>query len=76
MIGMVRDISKMIDVNAISSLLSVGISAGHIKGVDNGTLEQNVTIKAEFPNATDKHEILEACDNVINLASQYANRKG
>lgn len=76
MIGMVRDISKMIDVNAISSLLSVGISAGHIKGVDNGTLEQNVTIKAEFPNATDKHEILEAFDNVINLASQYANRKG
>ena len=42
---------------------------------NNGVLEQQVTITAEFPNATDKDQILDAFDNVINLAAQYANRK-
>ena len=37
-------------------------------------IEQEVHITAEFPNATDKNEILEAFDNVINLAAQYAQR--
>ena len=38
-------------------------------------LRQEVKIEASFPNATDKNEILDAFDNLINLASQYANRK-
>jgi hypothetical protein len=39
------------------------------------TIEQNVHITAEFPNATDHSEIEEAFRNLTNLASQYANRK-
>ena len=39
------------------------------------TLEQEVTIHAEFPNATNRTEIEEAFDNIINLASQYAFRR-
>ena len=35
-----------------------------------------VTITAEFPNATNHSEIEEAFTNLINKASQYANRKG
>ena len=35
-------------------------------------IEQKVDITAEFPNATDKDEIMEAFDNLINLASQHA----
>ena len=38
-------------------------------------LEQNVTIHADFPNVTDKSEIVDAFDDLINLATQYANRK-
>lgn len=39
------------------------------------TLEQNVHIEASFPNATDRNEIEQAFENLVNLASQYANRK-
>lgn len=39
-------------------------------------LDQNVTITASFPNATNHSEIEEAFTNLINKASQYANRKG
>ena len=38
-------------------------------------LEQKVEIHAEFPNATDHNEIEEAFNNLVNRASQYANRK-
>ena len=38
-------------------------------------LEQNVHIDASFPNATDRNEIEAAFDNLINKATQYANRK-
>lgn len=38
------------------------------------TLEQNVTIHAEFPNATNHSEIEEAFGNLVNLAAQYASR--
>jgi hypothetical protein len=42
---------------------------------DSGTLEQNVKIEASFPNVQDHNEIEEAFNNLINKASQYANRK-
>ena len=74
-IGMIRQISDVIDLNAkssggaFSSLFAANVRTGAQE------LQQDVHITAEFPNATDHNEILEAFDNVINLASQYANRK-
>ena len=41
----------------------------------NDILEQNVHIEANFPNATNKNEIEEAFKDIVNLASQYANRR-
>jgi hypothetical protein len=38
-------------------------------------LEQNVTIEANFPGVSMASEIEEAFENIVNLASQYANRK-
>ena len=75
MVDMVRQISNMIDINALSSSLTSGLTAASVNANNNGVLEQQVTITAEFPNATDKDSILDAFDNVINLAAQYANRK-
>lgn len=43
--------------------------------IKNETLDQNVSIVAEFPNATNHFEIEQAFENIINMASQYANRK-
>ena len=39
------------------------------------TIEQDIHITAEFPNATNHSEIEEAFNNLANRATQYANRK-
>ena len=39
------------------------------------TLQQEVTIHAEFPNVVDHSEIEQAMDNLVNMASQYVNRR-
>lgn len=74
-VDIVRDIAKTIDLTASSASNSFSklFAAAGIKTATN-TLEQQVHITAEFPNATNKNEILDAFDNVINLATQYANR--
>ena len=74
-IDIVRQIYELIDLNALSyagglsSLLAATASSSSQK------LEQQVTIHAEFPNVTDKDQITEAFTDLVNLASQYANRK-
>ena len=74
-IEILRDITKAIDLNALASAgyMSNMVNVGAVGGM--GTLEQEVHITAEFPNATDKESIKEAFNDLINLASQYANRK-
>lgn len=75
-INVVRDIAKTIDLNASNANNSFAklFAAAGVKTAET-KLEQEVHITAEFPNATDKNEILEAFDNVVNLAAQYVNRK-
>lgn len=74
-VDIVRQISDMIDLNAMSASGGLGSLFAASVNKDNAQLEQNVHITAEFPNATNQNEILAAFDNVVNLASQYANRK-
>lgn len=38
----------------------------------NDVVDQNVRIEANFPNVTDRYEIQEAINNLVNLASQKA----
>ena len=72
-VNVVRDIVQQIDAQALYSrgrrfdLPRIETRAE--------TLEQNVHIEANFPNATNHQEIEQAFDNLINLASQYANKK-
>ena len=74
-IDVVRQISDMIDLNALSSAGGLSsLFAATTSGSDQ-SLQQEVHITAEFPNATDKNQITEAFNDIINLASQYANRK-
>ena len=75
-IGIVRDISDQIEKNALvmqyqNQLANYRASVGN----SGDTLQQEVHITAEFPNATNHSEIEEAFRNLTNLASQYANRK-
>lgn len=75
-ISMVRDMNDRIELNARAMQygLTAAYTANNIKS-QNDTLQQEVHITAEFPNATNHSEIEEAFRNLTNLASQYANRK-
>lgn len=55
--------------NGLGDLFSPRVEA------EEGTLQQEVHIDASFPNVVDHNEIEEAFGNLVNLASQYANRK-
>jgi hypothetical protein len=41
----------------------------YYSGMESGTLEQNVHIEASFPGVTDRNEIEEAFNNLVNKAS-------
>lgn len=73
-VSFIRDIISMIDSQASSASLYNLISTPGVTS-SNEVLEQMVTIHAEFPNATNHNEIEEAFNNLVNRASQYANRK-
>ena len=68
-------ILSTIDLYAMNSQFNPSLNSPYIPNLGKETLEQNVTIEASFPNAADKQEIEDAFKDLINLASQYANRK-
>ena len=73
-----RQVSDLIDLEAMSNKTAFGAygSSGYLCAeVGSSTLEQSVTIEANFPGVQDRYEIEEAFNNLINTASQYANRK-
>lgn len=70
------EFSRVIESNARAAsqgLNSMIQSTGRIYPMDH-TLRQEVTIHAEFPDVEDRYEIESAFENLINRASQYANR--
>lgn len=73
--NILRDIVSKIELASLSSMLNTNIiSQGLTQNLGNN-FEQNVVIHAEFPDATNHSEIEEAFNNLLNRASQFANRK-
>ena len=58
-----------------SRLAAVGANASIVNGGFGDTLEQNVHIDASFPNVTNSHEIEDAINNLMNVATQRINRR-
>ena len=73
-VDMVRNIVRVIDLNAGSHSGGLGYIGATYSGHNAQVIEQEVTIHAEFPNAVNHTEIEMAFDNLINHASQFANR--
>jgi hypothetical protein len=75
-VEIVRELSNAIDLRTLAyqSMFSQAASAASINEI-NRALQQEVTIKAEFPNARDRNEIEEAFKSLVNHASQFANRE-
>ena len=74
-----QSIITSLDLNAlavkkqmISNLTSPIVAK---EGLTNNNLDQNVQIEANFPNVRDARQIEEAFDNLVNMASQYANKQ-
>ena len=75
-IKLLRSILTTIDLQAANAQFSSLLSSSYFAPSTTGeTLEQNVHIDAHFDNVTDRNEIVEAFNTLINRASQYANRK-
>ena len=74
-IEIVRSLSDKLEHNALLANQGLGnIIASSNLSLGGDTLEQHVTITAEFPNVVDHNEIQEAFNTLVNQASQYANR--
>ena len=74
-IQIVRSLSDKLERNALLANQGLGnIIASSNLSLGGDTLEQHVTITAEFPNVVDHNEIEEAFNTLVNQASQYANR--
>lgn len=72
---MLRDIASVIDINALRNQMSIlPYISTQLLGT-SGEIEQHVQIEAHFPSVTDRNEIEEAFNNLVNTAAQYANRK-
>lgn len=71
--SILRNITSMIDLQAAAMGAMDAYSNLAVPGVSR-SLDQNVTIHAEFPNVTQHNEIELAFADLINRASQYANR--
>ena len=72
-VDLVRTISKQIDIQAASAAYAIQLRAAQVQE-NSSRLEQEVTIHAEFPNATNRSEIEAAFDTLINRSAQYSNR--
>ncbi len=77
-VEIMRALGTTLDKTGLDLTKAVGsFNATRINNVDsNDTIvEQVVHIDADFPNVTDREEIQEAFNNLINLAAQRANEK-
>ena len=74
-INIVRDIASIIDLRAAAQQSALSQMTAASVAPTAQTLQQEVTIHAEFPNATQRTEIEAAFDTLLNRASQFANRK-
>lgn len=73
-VDLVRQITAALDVSALGQKLALSNLAASTVNDNREVIEQVVSITAEFPNARDRNEIEAAFGNILNRASQYANR--
>lgn len=76
-VATVRDLASKLKSGAFASVSNFAaqiLSPQSVNGTGLGTIEQTVTIQAEFPGVTSAVEIEKAFDNIVGTASQYVNK--
>ena len=67
-------IVKTIDLYSANAQFGGMLSSPTFGNYSSEPMQQNVTIEANFPDATDRNEIAEALNTLINRASQYIHQ--
>lgn len=70
-----RELTNALDARAAFASTGLGEMNSLAVGEHMQQLEQEVHISANFPNVVNHSEIEEAFNNLVNMASQYINRK-
>lgn len=70
-----RELTNALDARAAFASTGLGEMNSLAVGEHMQQLEQEVYISANFPNVVNHLEIEEAFNNLVNMASQYVNRK-
>ena len=72
--AIVRQVTDSIGSSVLAKLSS--LSANNLSNdvFDGNQLEQNVHIDATFPNVTNSHEVEDAINNLVNMATQRIHR--
>jgi hypothetical protein len=74
-VGLVRELASKLDLTAL--VKQFNLNSSNTTGLHNKeehVIQQDVHITAEFPGVTDRHEIEEAFNNLVNRVSQYTNK--
>jgi hypothetical protein len=74
MIQLMGNIIKSIDASSFAASSRNTMSLPSISSTRD-TLQQEVSIRAEFPNATNHSEIEQAFNDLVNRAAQYTGRR-
>ncbi len=69
-------IERILDGNAVNAMAMLTSKIATVQQqISAGTIEQSVKIEASFPSVTDRNEIEEAFNSLVNDAAQYARRR-
>jgi hypothetical protein len=74
-VSLVRDLNAYTDSYTLPLTQLLSTAMGYNINNMGNDFEQNVHITADFPNVTNHLEIEQAFNNLVNMASQYANQK-
>lgn len=72
--AIVRQVTDSIGSSVLAKLSSLSANSLSNDVFDGNQLEQNVHIDATFPNVTNSHEVEDAINNLVNMATQRIHR--
>lgn len=72
----IQEWMSLLSMQALTAMGGFGtLTSPYYQEAEDGTLQQEVHIEANFPGVTDRSQIEEAFENLVNKAAQFANRK-
>ena len=72
--AILRQVTDSIGSSVLAKLSSLSANNLNNSAFNGNELEQNVHIDATFPNVTNSHEVEDAINNLVNMATQRIHR--